>query len=253
VGSLMEAMAEKAPMILGAITALIFVGASYFIITLDRARANSSSKDDTQVGLKLVLFGLILAGIQVAVGGVTGLLSFMLGGFKGGSLPARQDLPPIIVGSIVVLAVAKQLLPRTNAATAKQPERYLLGALAIQYGVMAIVGFDGLVSGLFLEAPWAYSSSSLAGTVVSTLVALLALKRLGAHSGWTTPAPVQPAQYPPTGPQGGGYPPQGGGYPPQGGGYPPQGGGYPPQGGGYPPQGGGYGPQGGQGGGYPPR
>src|SRR5258706_15215584 len=98
----MEAMAEKAPMILGAITALIFVGASYFMITLDRGRANSTSKDDTQVGLKLVLFGLILAGIQVAAGGATGLLAFMLGGFKGGSPPARQDLPPIILGAIPV-------------------------------------------------------------------------------------------------------------------------------------------------------
>jgi hypothetical protein len=86
---------------------------------------------------------------------------------------------------------------------------------------------------------------------VSGAVALLAISRFGAASGWTQAAPpAPPMQYPPQGGQGG-YPQQGGGYPPQGGGYPPQGGGYPPQGGGYPPQGGGYPPQGG--GGYPPR
>src|ERR1044071_6850792 len=119
--------------ILGTVAAIIFVGAGYFFISLDRQRANSVTKDDTQVGLKLVLYGLVLAGISIAAGGVTSLLSFIFGGFKGGSIPVRQALPPIVVGALVVLVVAKALLPRTNAATQKQPERYLLGALGIQY------------------------------------------------------------------------------------------------------------------------
>lgn len=240
--------------ILGTVAAIIFVGAGYFFISLDRQRANSVTKDDTQVGLKLVLYGLVLAGISIAAGGVTSLLSFIFGGFKGGSLPIRQALPPIVVGALVVLIVAKALLPRTNAATQKQPERYLLGALGIQYGVVAILSVNGLLNGLFLEAPWAYTSGSLASVAVSGAVAFLAITRFGAVAGWTAPPPPQPPmQYPP---QGGGYPPPGGGYPPQGGGYPPQGGGYPPQGGsGYgPPQGGGgYGPPQGGSGGYPPR
>jgi hypothetical protein len=251
--------------ILGTVAAIIFVGAGYFFLSLDRHRANSTSKDDTQVGLKLVLYGLVLAGISMAAGGVTTLLAFIFGGFKGGSLAIRQALPTIIVGALVVVVIAKALLPRTNAATQKQPERYLLGALGIQYGVFAIIAVNGLLSGLFLEAPWAYTSSNLASVAVSGAIAFLAITRFGALAGWTAPPPSAP-MYPP---QQGGYPPQGGGYPPpQGGGYPPQGGGYPPQGGsgygppqggggGYPPQGGGGGgygpPQGGGGGGYPPR
>ena len=246
--------------VLGTIAAIIFVGAGYFFLSLDRHRANSASKDDTQIGLKLVLYGLVLAGISLAAGGVTMLLAFIFGGFKGGSLPIRQALPTIIVGALVVLVIVKALLPRTNAATQKQPERYLLGALGIQYGVFAIIAVNGLLSGLFLEAPWAYTSSSLASVAVSGAIAFLAITRFGALAGWTTPPPAAP-MYPP---QGGGYPPQGG-YPPPGGGYPPpQGGGYPPQGGsgygppqggggGYPPQGGGYGPPQGGSGGYPPR
>jgi hypothetical protein len=251
--------------ILGTVAAIIFVGAGYFFLSLDRHRANSASKDDTQVGLKLVLYGLVLAGISMAAGGVTTLLAFIFGGFKGGSLPIRQALPTIIVGGLVVVVIAKALLPRTNAATQKQPERYLLGALGIQYGVFAIIAVNGLLGGLFLEAPWAYTSSNLASVAVSGAIAFLAITRFGALAGWTAPppsAPMYPPQqgYPP--PQQQGYPPPGGGYPPQGGGgYPPQGGGgYPPQGGGgYPPQGGGggggggYGPPGGGSGGYPPR
>ena len=248
--------------ILGTVAAIVFVGAGYFFLSLDRHRANSASKDDTQVGLKLVLYGLVLAGISIAAGGLTTLLAYIFGGFKGGSLPIRQALPTILVGGLVVVVIAKALLPRTNAATQKQPERYLLGALGIQYGVFAIIGVNGLLSGLFLEAPWAYTSANLASVAVSGAIAFLAITRFGALAGWTMPPPSAPAYppqqggYPPQ--QQGGYPPQGGGYPPQGGGYPPQGGGYPPQGGGgggYPPQGGsgGYGPQGGGSGGYPPR
>ena len=236
--------------ILGTVAAIVFVGAGYFFISLDRQRATSTSKDDTQVGLNLVLYGLVLAGISIAAGGVTTLLSFIFGGFKGGSLPIRQALPTIIVGALVVVLIAKAMLPRTNAATQKQPERFLLGALGIQYGVLAIIAVNGLLSGLFLEAPWAYTSSNLASVAVSGAIAFLAISRFGSLAGWTTPPPAQP-MYPP---QGGGYPPQGGYPPPQGGYPPPQGGGYPPQGGGgFPPQGGGgYPPQGGGGGGYGP-
>ncbi|MGE0397573.1 MAG: hypothetical protein AB7T06_12705 [Kofleriaceae bacterium] len=247
--------------ILGTVAAIIFVGAGYFFIALDRQRENSTTKDDTQVGLKLVLYGLVLAGISIASAGVTTLLAFIFGGFKGGSLPIRQALPTIIVGALVVIVIAKAMLPRTNAASHKQPERFLLGALGIQYGVFAIIAINGLLSGLFLEFPWAVTSANLASVAVSGAIAFLAISRFGQLSGWVQPPPPAAPMYPP---QGGGYPPQGGYPPPQGGGYPPQGGGYPPQGGGgfppqggggFPPQGGGggYGPPGGGSGGYPPR
>jgi len=254
-GSMMEGMAGVIASYAGAFAAVSFVGIAYFLITLDRARANSPSKDDGQVGIKLVLYALILSGLVIAAMGAQQLAAFVLGGFKGGSLPIRGAAPPIIVGGLVILIVSKALIPRTNNATAKAPERMFLGLVGAGFGVTAIAGFQGLVTGLFVEAPWDYNAGYVATLVVSGAIALFAITRLGSRSGWVAPAPP-----PPPAQQSSGYPPQGGGYPPQGGGYPPQGGGYPPQGGGYPPQGGGgygqggggYG-QGGGGGGYQPR
>ena len=216
----------------GIILPVVFVGVGYLYLSLDRQRANSPNKDDTQVGLKLVLWGLVIAGVVIAAGGVTQLLAYIFGGFKGGSGPIRQAMPTIIVGAVVVLGVAKAMLPRTNNAKERQAERYALGLLGVAFGVQAIVALNGLVSGLFLSYPWAVTSGSLASLAVTGAVTVLAVNRFGAMSGWVQMAPpAPPAQFPPQ--QGGGYPPQGGGYPPQGGGYPPQGGGYPPQGGGY--------------------
>ncbi|MGE0870965.1 MAG: hypothetical protein AB7P03_20540 [Kofleriaceae bacterium] len=243
-----------------------FVWLAYFLITIDRLRPSSPSKDDGQVGIKLVLFGFMLVGIVLAVGGVQQLLHLLFVGFTNGGEMIRQILPAIIVGGLVLLVVAKLLLPRTNAATARQPERLFLGVLSAGYGSMMVLSTYALVHGLFNKAEWKpVNAGNLAALLVYAAVAIFAIARLGARSGWTMPvappAPPPQQQHPP---QGGGYPPQGGGYPPQGG-YGPQGGGYPPQGGyggggGYSPQGGGgynpqggggYGPQGG-GGGYGP-
>ena len=217
-----------------------FVVASYFLIVLDRNRPNSPSKDDTQVGLKLVLFGVILSGLALAVSGTADVLAYALGGFKGGSLELREAAPSLLVGAGAAALAWKLFLPRTNHASARQPERLFLGAVAIMGAIAAIVSLDSFLTDLFTEAAWVETSRGLAGALPTGAVATLALLRLGQLSGWAAPPPrAMPPQYPP---QGGGYPPQGGGgYPPPG--YPPQGGGYPPQGGGYPPQGGG---------GYPP-
>ncbi|MGE0548423.1 MAG: hypothetical protein AB7O24_16855 [Kofleriaceae bacterium] len=252
-----------------------FVWLAYFLTAIDRLRASSPNKDDGQVGLKLVLFGFMLSGIVLAAGGVQSLLHLIFIGFTNGGEAIRQILPAVIVGGLVILVVSKLLLPRTNAAKARQPERLFLGVLSVGYGLMFVFAIYALVFGLFNKAEWKQATAgNVAQAMVFGALAIFAITRLGRVSGWTTPppppAPIPPAQqgHPP---QGGGYPPQGGGYPPQGGygpqggggGYPPQGGygpqggggGYPPQGGGggYPPQGGGgYGPQGG-GGGYGPQ
>ncbi|HTJ42165.1 MAG TPA: hypothetical protein VL463_08715 [Kofleriaceae bacterium] len=230
-----------------------FVVFAYLVVTIDRRRDNSPSKEDTQVGVKLVLYGLTLAGIQIAAGGLDGLLGYVLGGFKGGAGPIKGAIPPILVGGATAFVMLTMMLPRTNVKTAPQAERYAVGVLATVYGALGIGAASGFLFALFNSAPWMMTSSSLSHLIVYGAIGFLALNRLGSLSGWSAPqrpaAPMAPAGYP----QGGGYPPQqGGGYPPQGGGYPPQGGGYPPQGGGYPPQGGGYPPQGG-GQGYPPR
>jgi len=234
--------------------AVLFIGASYFIITLDRTRANSPSKDDTQVGIKLVIWAFIIAGVGLAAAGVDGILSFALGGFKGGSMGIRAALAPIIVGAGVVVLFGIVFLSKTNNATQKQPERYALGVMGFAYGIQAIFELTQVINGVFVSASWGEISGGLAGGVVHGAIGFMAILMLGARSGWTGPAPPRmpmPGQQPPQNYPPQGYPPQGGGYPPQGGGgYNPQGGGgYNPQGG----QGGGYPPQGGQGGGYPPQ
>ena len=229
----------------------IFVALGYFFILLDR-REDRPSKDDKQVGSKLVLWSFILAGITMVLGGLDSLIVFVLGGFKGGFGMVKMPLAALISGVVVAGAFGLLFLPRTNNATHQQVERYAMGALALGAGLMTIMSLNLLIMGLFAGAKWNQMSSSLAHIVVYGAAAAFALTKHGTASGWTAPPPRPTMPTPGYPQQGGGYPPQGGGYPQQGGGYPPQGGGYPPQGGGYPPQGGGgYPPAGG--GGYPPQ
>src|SRR5687768_17057816 len=64
--------------------ALIFVLVGYFAIAIERRREGSTSRDDTQVGIKLVLWALmVLAALSLAEA-VQHLLWYVLGGFKGG-------------------------------------------------------------------------------------------------------------------------------------------------------------------------
>jgi hypothetical protein len=245
------------------------VGYAFFaliVITLDRFRATSASKDDTQVELKILLYALALLGLFIAADGAGGLLATIASGFKGGGDAIKLALPPIVVGVGVLAAIVFLFLPRTNAGTVRTAEALALFTLGLYFGVSAIINAYGFITSVVMSGPWATSAGALSRIVVDGAIGVIALTRLGALSGWIIPVrPVAPPPaYPPAGggypPPGGGYPPQGGGgYPPQGGGYPPPGGGgYSPQGGGgYPPQGGGgYPPQGGGGGGgggYPPR
>jgi hypothetical protein len=238
----------------------VAVGYAFFaliVLTLDRLRAGSPSKDDTQVELKIVLFGLALMALFIASDGASTLVAAITGGFRGGGDAIKVALAPLVVGGGVLAGILLALVPRSNAATARGPELLALLATALYFGCSAIGGAYMFLTNLVMSGPWASGSGPLATMIVHGALGFLALTRLGAASGWVAPVRPPPPQYPP---QGGGYPPPGGGYPPQGGGYPPQGGGgYPPQGGGYPPQGGGYPPQGGGGyspgggGGYPPR
>jgi hypothetical protein len=229
--------------------AVLFVGASYFIITLDRMRDNSPSKDDTQVGIKLVLWAFIIAGIGMAAGGIYALLYFALSGFGGGFGAIRGSLAPLVVGSGVVVFFGLVLLPKTNNATMKQAERYAFGMLGFSYGIQAVYEMLQVINGVFVSASWAGISGGLTGVLVHGSIGFVAIIMLGSKSGWTGPSPPQRMMQMPG--QGGGQPPPQQGYPPQGGGYPPQGGGY-GGGGGYPQGGGGGYPQGG-GGGYPPQ
>jgi len=232
--------------------AIGFALVALFLITLDRLRSTSPSKDDTQLELKIVLYAFIIFGVTLAAEGVTGLLALITGLFKAPfGATIKATLPSIIVGGGVGAAVWVALLPRTNSKTMRAVEILTMLALSLIFGMQAVVALDTFLTNLVGGGAWESGSTALATFLVAGAIGLFAIITLGNASGWTMPVRPPPPAYPP--PQQGGFPPQGGGYPPQqGGGYPPQGGGYPPQGGGYPPQGGGgYPPQGG--GGYPPQ
>lgn len=221
-----------------------FVAIGYTLIVLDRRRDASPARDDTQVGLKLALWGVILAGVLTAAGGCEDLLAFVLGGFKGGWKAMRGPLATIVAGALPVAAVWKLMLPRTNGAEKPYVERLALGAIAVLASAATLIGLQGFLTDLLAASPWAQIAAGLSQAGVWGGLAVLAASRLGLMSGWRAMPPRMPVapMAPPMAPPGGaGMPPLGGGYPPpQGGGYPPQGGGYPPQGGGYPPQGGGW-------------
>ena len=249
----MGMFAALGPAVAGGLGGLFgFVVLGYLFILLDK-REDRPSKDDKQVGSKLVLWLLIIAGVVIALMGVNNILAFVLGGFKGGFAVIKGSLVNLVVGAASAAAFLLVFLPRTNNGTHQQAERFAMGTLALIAGLATIGAFYMLVDALVFGRGWRTNiAPALAALATAGATAFFAFFRHGQLSGWTQP--VRPAApMPPAGGYGGGYPPQagGGGYPPQGGGYPPQGGGYPQQGGGgYPPQGGGYPPQGG---GYPPQ
>ena len=244
-------LASSGGLVFGLAAAIGYAFFALIVITLDRFRANSTSKDDTQVELKILLYALALMGLFLASDGVSVVVTTIASGFKGAAGETiRGALPAIAVGAGTYAAMFFLFLSSTNAQAIRSAEALALLTVGLYFGGSAISGAHEFVSNVVMSGPWEAGSGGLAKLIVNGAIAFLGLTRLGSLSGWVVPvraAPPPPPQYPP---QGGGYPPQGGGYPPQGGGYPPQGGGYPPQGGGYPPQGGGYPPQGG---GYPPR
>jgi len=219
----------------------VFLALAYFFLVWDARRPESPNKDDGQIGLKLVLYFLILVGIGFAAGGLATLLNYVASGTKAGTPALKLGLAGILSGVVPIVAVAGVLLPRTNFRQYTRAARLTYGYLAAVGGLLALMSLQSLVTNLIMSQPWASTSGELAELVVFAAIGLFALVRLGSLSSWSPPPPPQPMA-----PQG--YPPQGGGYPPQG--YPPQGypqgygGGYgPPQGGGYPPPGGGYQPR----------
>jgi hypothetical protein len=208
-----------------------FVVLGYLAILLDRRRDGSASRDDRQVGLKLIVFGLGLAGLAFAATGAHTLLAYVLGGFKGGTEAIKSSLANLISGGAVVAGVLLVLLPATNTKEQPQVERYAIGAVGVVAGFGTVMAFNQFVHGLFTGAGWSHTSARLAELLVSGGAAFLAITRLGALSGWTSPlrSAAAAAAYGQTGyAQQPGYPqqPAGGGYPPPTGGT---GGGYPPR------------------------
>jgi hypothetical protein len=241
-----------------AVLAPAFVVAGYLAILLDRRRDGSASKDDRQVGLKLVFYALALAGLAITATGAFVLLSYVLSGFKGGTDPIKRALAHLISGGAVFAGTVLVLLPATNTKDFPQVERFAIGTVGTIAGLGAVMALNGFVTGLFTGEGWTSTAGHLAELLVCGGAAFVAISRHGTLSGWTAPtrAAAQPAAgYPYPGQQaqpGYGQPGYQQGYPPAAGAYGQQG--YPQQQGGYPPTGSGYPPQGtGGSGGYPPR
>lgn len=233
-----------------------FLVLAYFFIVWDSRQPDSPNKDDTQIGLKLVLYVFVLVAVGLLMVGATLLLHYMLSGFKIDTEYVKLAVALLITGGLAFFVTSFLFLPRTNAKEFPKAARITIGVLVAVAGIGAILSLALLLSGLILDLGWTASSGFLASLVVTGGILAVTLSRFGAMSNWTIPQ--KPAAMPPAA-----YPPAQGGYPPpqqQQPGYPaqqqqqqgyPQQPGYPPQG--YPPQGGGgHGGQGGQGGGFPP-
>ena len=211
-----------------------FLALGYFAILLDRRRDGSPSQADTQVGIKLVLYGLAITGVLIVVGGLEHLFAYVLGGFKPtDKLKAAGSA--LVSGGFIALGVLALALPRTNARAMTQVERFAWGVIALYTGIIAVFALQKVVESVFMSMPWATIAGFLSQLFAYGVVAVLAIARLGRLSNWGAAAPPQ------YGGQQQGFPPQ------QGGGYQQSSGGYQQ----------GYGQQGGYGqppgGGYPPR
>lgn len=205
--------------------AVLFVVLAYFAIQLDRRREGSTSRDDTQVGIKVVVFALMITAALTAAHAAQSLLAFVLGGFKGGWKSMRDPFASVVAFGGPAVAIYLLFLPRTNALERPAVERMAVGAVAAIAGGAALVGLDAFLRFLFAGADWVLISSGLAAVGVWGGVAVLAILRLGMLSGWRViPRVPQMPMMPPMGqpmPPQPGMPPLGGGYPPQNGGWPP--------------------------------
>lgn len=259
----------------------------YFYIFWDRRKDGSLNQGDGQVGIKLVLYTLLLVSLGLAVGAIESILGYILAAGKNqdglkGAGPLKMGIASLVAGGVGVAAIMFACLPLTNVREYPQVERFAVGAVALVAGLATVLGLQETLQNFFGRVDsWAPRAHTLASFLVSAGLAALAIMRFGSLSGWQSAraglsgpaASYQPQagyqQQPQVGyqqqpgayaqQQPGGYPsPQQGGYPQAGyqqaqpgyqqGGYSPA----QPAGTGLPsPQGSGYPPP--QGGGYPSR
>ncbi len=252
----------------------------YFYIFWDRRRDQSLNASDSQVGLKLVLYTLLLVSLGLAVGAIEDILGYILAAGRNqlgekGAGPLKMGIASLVAGGVGVAAIMFACLPLTNAREYPQVERFAVGAVALVAGLATVLGLEDTLQSFFGKTPgWPPKAHALASFLVSTGLAVLGIIRFGSLSGWQSPMrgaqagyQAQPGYQVQPGYQQGGYAQQPGAYGAQQPGAYPQAG-YPqPQQGGYQqpgfpaqqpggsslpsPQGSGYPPS--QGGGYPSR
>jgi hypothetical protein len=267
-------------MLVAASFAVLLLG--YFYIFWDRRKDTSPNQGDGQVGIKLVLYTLLLVSLGLAVGAIESILGYILAAGKNqdglkGAGPLKMGIASLVAGGVGVAAIMFACLPLTNVREYPQVERFAVGAVALVAGLATVLGLQETLQNFFGRVDsWAPRAHTLASFLVSAALAALAMMRFGSLSGWQSPMRAgmgsagyqagyqqpqvgyqqQPGAYAQA--QQGGYPAQQQGYPQAGyqqgqpGGYQP--GGYAGQSGapGLPsPQGSSYPPS--PGGGYPSR
>lgn len=249
-------------LILGSFAVLLF---GYFLIALDRRREGSPNWGDGQVGLKLLLFTLLMVSLGLAVGATEDILGYTLAWGKNqygakGPGPLKSGIASLVAGGVGMAAVLLVCLPLTNYREYPQAERFTVGTVALIAGLAAVLGLAHTLQSFFGKPPpgwevgrpveWAPKAHALASLLVSAGLAVLSIMRFGSLSGWQAAAPADAQQGFPAQAAGGGY--QQPGY--QQPGYQQQpGGAYPQHTGNYPQPGQGGAPGGFQQGNYPPQ
>ncbi|MBK9033095.1 MAG: hypothetical protein IPL61_17805 [Myxococcales bacterium] len=174
---------------LGALVfAPFFVFLGYWFVCFWDRREDRPSKGDTQLGTKLILWSLILAAAMMIVLGGLQLVSFILGGFKGGSGVVKSALATIVSGAAIGAPLALLGLPRTNNAAFPQIERFALGLFGFGNAMGAAVSLTMLINAVFFAKGWrANIAPSLSALLVMGAAAGGALWRHGMLSGWSAP------------------------------------------------------------------
>lgn len=173
-----------------------FVVLGYFYILLDRRREDSVSKGDGQVGVKLVLCGLVLQGLSSVVGGVVSLLDFILSGFSPTST-LKAAFAAIAAGAAVAGLSFAVGYRRTNADKFSQVNRFAAGVVTLAAGLFAAMMLAALLNGLMGGGGWAAIRGPLSPLVVYGALAFVAAGIHGKLSGIVSaaPAPAPAAGY----------------------------------------------------------
>ncbi len=165
---------------------IAFIAFGYLVVTLDRRREESRSRDDDQVGFKLALWAILIAAVLTAGEAFGDLLAFALGGFDGHWEDATGHL---LASAAATVVVAKVFLPKTNNADKPQIERFGLGTILALAGIRGLLGLDQTLVDTFDADGWTTISKGLATTVAAIGLALLTGWRYGALSGARIKAP----------------------------------------------------------------
>jgi hypothetical protein len=171
-----------------------------YLFTAWERRREGADDSDTQVGLKLVLYTLMVVALGMAASGLSAAAFWLVSGTQAGFDTLKGGLGSIIAGGGVLVALFLLVLPRTNAATETRSSRFFLGYVAAVSGLIAIASIDSLANSLIYWSDWASVAGPLSSVIVYGGLAFLALNRFGVLSGWTAPvrAPsvAQAAGYP---------------------------------------------------------